>query len=179
MVVPATEIVTARLTLVPLTLDDLQDIFAIARCKESIEDYQYVAQHLDDVKGWLHQSFRDPNERDWTIRKGGAVIGFMEVYFGAEYSDAKEHVCRIGYFIDHNEQNQGYATEALHGAVHWLFDHTDVNRIEAGVTLHNVPSYRILEKVGFTRDKVVKGNWKWRDEAFDSVYYYLHRPGTG
>jgi hypothetical protein len=39
-----------------------------------------------------------------------------------------------------------------------------------------VASYRFLEKAGFIREKVVKGNWKWHDQVFDSAYYFLQKP---
>ena len=110
------------------------------------------------------------------IQKPGRVIGLFEVCLEAEYSDAADNVCRVGYFLDVREHNQGYATEALQAVVDWLFQTTDVKRIEAGVTLHNVASYRILEKVGFIREKVVPNNWKWYDQTFDSAYYYLQKP---
>ena len=172
MPVPA-EIVTDRLTLVPLTLADLNPIYDIAREKQSIEDFQYVAHSLDDVKAWLVPSYHDPTVLNWTIRQEARIIGLFEVCFEAEYSDLETNVCRIGYFLDWKEHNHGYATEALHSVVTWLFDHTDVVRIEAGVTLHNAASYRILEKAGFVRDKIVKGNWQWYDQVYDSVYYFL------
>ena len=44
---------------------------------------------------------------------------------------------------------------------------------------YNTASYRILEKAGFIREKVVTGNWKWHDQVYDSAYYYLCKPGTG
>ena len=62
--------------------------------------------------------------------------------------------------------------------IDWLFCYTDIERIEAGVTLHNIPSYRVLEKVGFIREKIVEGNWKWYNKVYDSAYYYLPKIST-
>lgn len=169
---------TRRLALEPLGLDDIPAIFEIAREKQSIEDYQYVARSLDDVRAWLEPSIRDEASLLWVIRRQRRAIGLFEVSFEAEYSDWESKVCRIGYFVDHREQNQGYATEALRAVADWLFRCTGVERIEAGVTLHNVPSYRILENAGFTRDRIVEGNWRWYNEVHDSVYYYLSRPSA-
>jgi RimJ/RimL family protein N-acetyltransferase len=172
----AETIVTSKLTLSPLTPADEQAIYEIAREKKSIEDFQYTAHSPDDVKAWLEPSYDDPDTLTWVIRKQGCVIGLFEACFEAEYSDMADHVCRIGYFIDCSEHNQGFGTEVLQAVTDWLFSQTDVERIEAGVTLHNVPSYRILEKAGFLRDKIVEGNWKWYDQIYDSVYYYLLKP---
>jgi RimJ/RimL family protein N-acetyltransferase len=169
-------ILTQRLSLIPLDLSDLKSIYQIAREKRSIEDFQYAAHTVEDVRAWLEPSFHDPDTLQWVIRKEGKVIGLFEVCLEAEYSDLSNGVCRIGYFLDWREHGRGYATEALLGAIEWLFCNTDVERIEAGVTLHNVASYRILEKAGFIRDKVIKGNWKWHDQVYDSAYYFLQKP---
>ncbi|MEM9907649.1 MAG: GNAT family protein [Cyanobacteria bacterium P01_D01_bin.44] len=168
-----TKLDTKRLTLTPLTLADMQAIYDIAKERRSIEDFQYVACSIEDVKAWLEPSYHDPTNLIWVIRKQGQAIGLFEVCFEAEYSDLETSVCRIGYFLDFKEHNQGYATEVLLAIIDWLFRSTDVERIEAGVTLHNIPSYRVLEKAGFIREKIVAGNWKWYDKVYDSAYYYL------
>lgn len=169
----ATTLCTQRLKLEPLTLADTQAIYAIARERQSIEDFQYVASSVDDVRAWLEPSYHDPTQIVWVIRKEGQTIGLFEVCFEAEYSDLEDKVCRIGYFLDFREHNQGYATEALLTVRDWLFRDTDVERIEAGVTLRDIPSYRVLEKAGFTREKIVEGNWKWHGKFYDSAYYFL------
>ena len=168
----ATKIETKRLTLEPLKLADMQAIYDIAQERQSIEDFQYVASSIDDVKAWLEPSYYDSSNLIWVIKKG-KIIGLFEVCFEAEYSSLDDNVCRIGYFLDFREHNQGYATETLISVVDWLFGYTDVERIEAGVTLHNIPSYRVLEKAGFIREKIIEGNWKWYDKVYDSAYYYL------
>ncbi|WP_299493783.1 GNAT family protein [Acaryochloris sp. IP29b_bin.137] len=174
----ATTLCTQRLTLEPLTLADIQAIYAIAKERQSIEDFQYVASSVDDVKAWLEPSYHDPTQFVWIIRKEGHTIGLFEVCFEAEYSDLEDKVCRIGYFLDFREHNQGYATEVLLTVRDWLFGYMDVERIEAGVTLCNIPSYRVLEKAGFTREKIVKGNWRWYGKFYDSAYYYLLKTST-
>ncbi|MEM9266073.1 MAG: GNAT family N-acetyltransferase [Cyanobacteria bacterium P01_F01_bin.13] len=167
---------TKRLVLEPLELADVQAIYDIAKERKSIEDFQYVADNLNDVRAWLEPSYHDPNNLVWIIRKRGQTIGLFDVCFEAEYSDLEANVCRIGYFLDFREHNQGYMTEVLLAIIDWLFRSTYVERIEAGVTLHNIPSYRILEKTGFIREKVIKDNWKWYDKSYDSAYYYLSKP---
>lgn len=172
----ATNLETERLTLEPLKLTDIPAIYDIAKEKQSIEDFQYVAHSIDDVKAWLAPSYNDPNNLIWTIRKQGKTIGLFDLCFEAEYSELEDNVCRIGYFLDVKEHNRGYTTEALLAVIGWLFRCTEVERIEAGVTLHNIPSYRVLEKTGFIREKIMEGNWKWYDKVYDSAYYYLPKP---
>ena len=173
--VVATSLDTSRLTLKPLRLSDVEDIYTNAKEKKSIEDFQYVAHNIDDVKAWLEPSIYDPASLLWTIQKQGKTIGLFEVCLEAEYSRIETDVCRIGYFLDCREHNQGFATEVLLTIIDWLFHETNIQRIEAGVTLHNIPSYRVLEKAGFRRENVIEGNWKWHDKVYDSAYYSLQK----
>lgn len=152
---------TKRLVLEPLKLADIPAVYEIAKERQSIEDFQYVANSIDEVRDWLEPSYHDPNNLIWVIRKQRKAIGLFDICFEAEYSDLVTNICRIGYFLDFREHNQGLMTEALIAVTNWLFLSKDIERIEAGVTLHNIPSYRILEKAGFIRDKVIEGNWQW------------------
>jgi len=171
----AIELQSKRLRLTPLRLADIPAIYEIAKTRESIEDFQRQAESVDDVRAWVEPSFADPDNFVWLIRREGQVIGLFDLCLGAEYSEVKERVCRVGYFVDVAHQGNGYATEALHTAVSWLFAHTPITRIEAGVTLHNMASYRALEKVGFVRERVERANWEWRGEVYDSAYYCLQK----
>ena len=176
MKIIAERIYTPNLVLDPLTLADMDAIFAIAREKNSIEDFQFVAKSIDDVKTWLEPSYHDPDTMTWMIKLQKRIIGLFEVCLEAEYSDWDHDICRIGYFLDWREQRKGYATEALLAVIDWVFNNTDIKRIEAGVTCHNTPSYRILEKAGFICEKIVKANWKWYNDVYDSAYYFLLKP---
>ena len=170
-----TTIHTERLVLRPLTTADIPAIFKIARDKQSIEDFQYVATKVEDVEKWLAPSIEDRSCITWLMQKEGQAVGLFEVCFEAEYSDWEEDVCYVGYFLDRKVQKQGLTTEALQGVIKWLFTETTMKRIEAAVTTHNVASSRLLEKAGFVKEKVVAQDWKWYDAVYDTAYYYLHK----
>ena len=57
----------------------------------------------------------------------------------------------IGYGIDPDYQNQGYMTEALRMMMKWAFGEKSCKSIVAlGVQKTNIPSQRVLEKVGMS-----------------------------
>ncbi len=164
---------TERLFLDPLTSADFDDIFRIAQEKRSIEDFQYVASKPEDVRAWLEPGLENPLNLIWVVREQERAVGLFDLFFEAEYSNTEKDVCRVGYFLDHEVQGQGYASEALTAIANWVFAEAGATRIEAGVTLHNTASWRTLEKAGFVREKIVPRNWTWRGEVYDSAYYYL------
>jgi RimJ/RimL family protein N-acetyltransferase len=81
----------------------------------------------------------------------------------------------IGIALLPEARGHGYGTRAQRLLVDYLFAHTPVHRIEAGTEVGNVAEQRALERVGFTREGVLRG-LVWRDGAWrDSVVYSILR----
>lgn len=57
-----------------------------------------------------------------------------------------------GYIIREGERGQGYATEAASIAVDSLFLSRNIERVQAHTLPENVPSQKVLEKVGFKKE---------------------------
>ena len=56
-------------------------------------------------------------------------------------------VVEVGYGISPDEQNKGYATEAVEALVNWAFQTGKVNKIVAETLKTNEASIRVLEKL--------------------------------
>ncbi len=61
-----------------------------------------------------------------------------------------DNTVEIGYSLLPQFHGQGFATEMINLIVHWAFSHAEVSRIIAETTPDNIPSLRVLEKIGFT-----------------------------
>lgn len=55
----------------------------------------------------------------------------------------------IGYSIDRREEGKGLTTEAVGLVVRWAFDVLGLHRLEAGYSVENARSARVLAKLGF------------------------------
>lgn len=64
--------------------------------------------------------------------------------------------CELGYAIDPDESGQGYATEAADLALKHAFDGMGIHRVHAKVVEGNDASMRVLEKLGFEREGVLR-----------------------
>ena len=53
-------------------------------------------------------------------------------------------------------QRKGYATEALSTMTAFCFGHTELQRLQAEADVRNIPSQRMLEKCGFTREGLIR-----------------------
>lgn len=79
----------------------------------------------------------------------------------------------IGIGLLAKERGKGYGTQAQRLLVDYLFSYTQYHRIEAGTETANLAEQRSLEKVGFTREGVLRGacfrKGKWRDMVLYSI----------
>lgn len=79
----------------------------------------------------------------------------------------------VGYALDKNYNNKGYATEAVKLVVAYAFRKLALHRVEAGVMPGNDASIRVLEKAGFHKEgiaiKNVQINGEWRDHQMLAI----------
>jgi len=67
--------------------------------------------------------------------------------------------------------NQGYATEITKGIVEYAFENLKIERIEALALQLNKGSCRVLEKIGFTLEGVLR-NFNSSETGYRNVCYY-------
>ncbi len=79
----------------------------------------------------------------------------------------------IGYFLNVNFQGRGFMSEALKSVIEHGFKIMKLNRMEAFISPSNLPSIKIIESLGFTREGILKEHYKWNNEILDSVVYSL------
>jgi RimJ/RimL family protein N-acetyltransferase len=68
----------------------------------------------------------------------------------------------VGYNIDGNFQNQGFASEALTALTGWAFRHPKLRRILAETPQENFASQRVLSKNGFVKTGRRPGTFMWQ-----------------
>ena len=75
--------------------------------------------------------------------------------------------CTVGYKLDRTLRNQGFMTEALRKGCEIMLDEEKLHRVEAVVMPDNGASRRLLEKVGFREEgllrQYVRLEGKWKD----------------
>ena len=82
------------------------------------------------------------------------VIGFVFLNV-ISYQRA---VIEIGYRLHPDHQGKGYAFEAVALFCHWIEAVLKPKRFEAYCVCDNIPSWRLLEKLGFSREQEIPAN---------------------
>ncbi|WP_046733804.1 GNAT family N-acetyltransferase [Streptomyces humi] len=79
----------------------------------------------------------------------------------------------MGIALAPEARGRGIGTRAQLLLVRYLFAHTPVQRVQAETDLENIAEQRALEKAGFTREGVLRGNvfrdGRWRDGVLYGV----------
>ena len=105
----------------------------------------------------------------WIIsRETGEIIGRVS-FFNFAYGGMMS--CACGYHLDKEHTGRGYMTEALKGAMAFVFDEYKMHRIEAFILPENEASLNLVKRAGFhyegQRISYMHINGRYRDhEAF-------------
>jgi RimJ/RimL family protein N-acetyltransferase len=81
----------------------------------------------------------------------------------------------LGYYIGEPYWGKGIMTEAVRQTCEYVFAHSDILRIFAEPFADNIGSCRVLEKVGFRFEGLLRKNAVKNGEVLDMKMYALVR----
>ncbi|SBV36682.1 putative N-acetyltransferase [uncultured Stenotrophomonas sp.] len=174
---PQPELRSTRLRLREVRNDDAPALYAI---------------HSDPrvMRYWSHPAWTEPaqaerkvadiqrqrREQDilvWAIADTGDdhLIGTSAVFA----IDLTQGRAEIGYSLHRSWHGRGLASEALRLILRHLFDELELRRIEADADPRNEASWRLLERLGFVREGLLRERWHVNGEICDTALYGLLR----
>lgn len=165
-----------RLVLVEIQQEHLNDIFKLFGDPRVTEFYNIKTFRAPEdgqvYLDWFRNRFKDRLGIRWGIQIKGTsgiagTIGFNNFTI--------RHRANIGYDLQSAYWNRGYMTEALELVVRFGFEVLQVNRIEAEVMVGNTVSGKLLEKLGFKWEGVLRDWMYWDQRYFDMAMYALLR----
>lgn len=91
----------------------------------------------------------------WFIEAGGEPVGSVSL----KNISRQMGLAEIGYGVAEAHQGRGIATRAVRLLVDKVFRETSLRKIIALVHDQNVPSCRLLERLGFTREGLLREHY--------------------
>jgi RimJ/RimL family protein N-acetyltransferase len=152
-----TTLETARLTLRPLHVNDLNDLVSL-HAERSFWHYPLGrGQTRDETEAFLGRALAayesgDPGLEAVVERETGYLAGWAGLStpsFLPEILPAVE----VGWRLGSSWRGRGYATEAGSAWVRWGFETLGLERIVSIYEPANRPSGRVMEKLGFHLDR--------------------------
>ena len=149
---------TDRLNLVEITQTHAESIFGILSLDEVTKFYgtdRFTS--IDDAKKLIEvfqKNFYEKRAIRWgiIIKENNKFIGTL----GLNSLQLKNKKAEIGYEIHPSYWRKGYTSEAIKEVLHYSFQELDLNRIGAVVFLENQASINLLEKLGFSKEGVLR-----------------------
>jgi ribosomal-protein-alanine N-acetyltransferase len=170
---------TDHLTLRALTPDDRAAVFALfadprVAVPTHIAPFEGIEQ-ADELIAFFGRRFAAKGGIRWglTLKGDDTIIGTA----GFPGIDDETYRARIGYNLAYAHWGRGLATEAVRALVGLGFAQLNLNRIEATTNLDNTGSMRVLAKVGFTEEGILRDYVYWREVGafYDARMYSLLR----
>lgn len=92
---------------------------------------------------------------------------------GLKITNPDASIAEIGFMLKASAQGKGYGFEALSLIINHAFDTLTLNKLSATCAVKNIGSYKLLEKVGFTREGHLKHNAFISGQYVDDYVYGL------
>lgn len=93
------------------------------------------------------------------------TLGFNKIFEG--------HKGRIGYDLQDEYWGNGYMREVLDCIISYGFKQFNLKRIEAEVMQGNIGSEKLLEKLNFQKEGILRQWMYWNDTLYDISMYSL------
>jgi RimJ/RimL family protein N-acetyltransferase len=93
---------------------------------------------------------------DLAVEADGRLIGEIQAR-GHPAQTLPPGVYELGIVVyDETHRGQGYGAEAVALLTRWLFEHAGAARVQAGTAVGNTSMRRVLERLGFTCEGVLR-----------------------
>ena len=171
------DLASERLLLRPLHDDDAPALFEVFSDPEVMR-YWSSGPHKthEDTRALIHR-IRDGFARhtvfQWCVARRGDDLAIGTVTLLRFDVDHKR--CEVGYVIGRAHWGQGLAREAVSRLTDFAFDELHLHRLEADVDPRNVRSIALLERLGWTREGLLRERYHVHGEVQDTAFLGLLR----
>ncbi|SFB26319.1 MULTISPECIES: GNAT family N-acetyltransferase [unclassified Bacillus (in: firmicutes)] len=166
---------TERLHLRELTVKDIDGIYDCFSNEKVTRYYgQEQLQDREQAKGFItffSKNYEEKRGIRWGIEMKGTegIIGTI----GLNAWSPKHKRAEIGYEIHPDYWRKGYASEAVKEILSYSFEVLGLTRIGAVVFIENQSSNKLLLKLGFQQEGILR-NYMYQDgEPYDTYVYSL------
>lgn len=147
---------TERLWLRELTLDDVDDVFAIIGDAETMKYYPQKFSR-DDALDWVKRNLQRYRRDGFSLyaaelKASGEVIGDCGLI---RQEVESESLIEVAYHFRRDCWGNGYATEAAKACIAFAFEQLNATKVVSLIRPENMPSQRVAERNGMTVERQV------------------------
>jgi ribosomal-protein-alanine N-acetyltransferase len=169
------ELESDRLKYRQITMEDSESFFEIRTNKNVMEfmgreEMKSISESENLIKS-ITETFKLGSGISWGIieKSTNKLIG----YFGFWRIDSSHCRGEIGFALHPNNWGNGYMKETAGKLIEYGFKEINLHSIEANVNPNNLPSIKLLEKLGFRKEAYFRENYLFKNNFEDSIIYSL------
>ncbi|XP_065863282.1 uncharacterized protein [Euphorbia lathyris] len=159
------------LSLRPLCISDVDD-FMVWASDEKVTQFCSYGPYTTKQQGIDYITNKvEPHPWFMAICLNNKPIGAVSVS-----KNSGDEICRgeLGYVVGSEYWGKGIATWAVRKVANTIFkEWPELERLEALTEVENVGSQKVLEKVGFVREGVLRKYWILKGTTRDAVIFSL------
>lgn len=164
---------TDRLILRQVTSDDATSLLAYLSDSDvmkyyGLEPFKSIDDALDEIS-WYKSIFDKGTGIRWgiSLKRQDKIIGSCGFFnMAAEHSRAE-----LGYELSKEHWGKGIASEAIRAVICYGFEQMNLQRIQALIETPNIPSQKVVERLGFLREGLLR-SYEYTCGKFDDLYMY-------
>ncbi|KRG12879.1 GNAT family N-acetyltransferase [Lederbergia galactosidilytica] len=162
-------IITDRLIIRKFTNDDWQSVYSYTSDHDVMKYMPEGVLSEENAKEFVEKNIGENAENfPVVLHKEDILIGHIvfHQYFGS-------HTYEIGWVFNPIYHNKGYASEAAYSVLKYGFETMNLHRIIATCQPENIPSWRVMEKIGMRKEGYFKKCIPQGNEWWDEYYYAI------
>jgi len=154
-----------------LEANDVDGLFAIFSDEQMMRYWSSTAMkeraEAEDLLIRIHRQFADKSGFQWGVERkdDGELLGTCTL-FNIHVGNMR---AEVGYCLRSAYWGQGYMGEALSALLDHAFGVLKLRRLEADVDPKNAGSLRILDRMGFQHEGLLRERWNVGGEIQDSA----------
>lgn len=148
-------------------INDNQDYFS---------EFEFIApdfKSIDEVRDTISALTSFCNNRNgvsYGLWRSGNLLGLFTI----NKVDWGEKLAEVGFWLTGNAAGNGVASNVLKHFVDHCFSQLKLAELRAFTAVSNVKTQRLLEKVGFLQENLIKSNIQVRGEDIDEYMYKIN-----
>ncbi len=152
---------------------DVELVYGLFSDKKTIQYTDYRPHiSISESKKFIQQRINEANKKTaflWGIfsENNAELIGIVRLY----HIDYYHKFAATGGLIKSNHRRQGIITAAYKFVLKFVFNELLLHRLEAQVFTKNIASCRLLEKLGFRQEAMLRENFLINNK-FESSFMY-------
>ena len=164
-----------RVTLRWLKESDVRDLYAIFSDPEVARYWSEAAYteegQAKELLDRIRTSFASRSLFQWGVVRPdeNRVIGTVTL----ASLDTQNRRAELGFALNRDEWGSGLMSEAVAELVRFAFENLELHRLEADIDPRNDASIRLVERLGFQREGLLRERWIVAGEINDTVLYGL------